>query len=167
MASKDKINDNILEYDGYQAEITLNIKESYIIGTVLHIDDKIVFEVDDIKNAEQIFRDTINDYKEMCKEINQEPCRPYKGRFNVRISPELHKQAVMKSKKENISLNTFVEQAIQSRVDGGSDNKTITENKVVNIYITNTETKQKNKCYNFEDFETKFVPKGNASVWGH
>lgn len=37
--------------------------------------------------------------------------RPYSGKFNFRISPELHREIVTVSRKQNISLNKFVEKA--------------------------------------------------------
>ena len=44
----------------------------------------------------------------------------YKGSFNVRISPELHKQAAITAMSRQMSLNSFVETSIQRAVaDGG------------------------------------------------
>ena len=42
-----------------------------------------------------------------------EPEKDYKGSFNVRISPELHKNLALYSAAHNQSLNTTVEVAIE------------------------------------------------------
>ena len=41
------------------------------------------------------------------------PEKSYKGSFNVRFSPELHKNAALYALTHNISLNTFVEESIK------------------------------------------------------
>ena len=48
-----------------------------------------------------------------------EPERAYKGSFNVRISPELHKQAVIFAMAHNMSLNSLVENSIEQAVHAG------------------------------------------------
>ena len=55
----------------------------------------------------------------MCEENHTEPERAYKGSFNVRISPELHKQAVIFAMAHNMSLNSLVENSIEQAVHAG------------------------------------------------
>jgi predicted HicB family RNase H-like nuclease len=45
-----------------------------------------------------------------------EPEKPYSGRFNVRLSPDLHRQIAVIAKKKRISLNSFVEKAITDEI---------------------------------------------------
>ena len=58
----------------------------------------------------------IDDYLELCAQSGTEPEKAYKGNFNVRISPELHKQAVVAAMARNVSLNSFVEASIAKAV---------------------------------------------------
>ncbi|MDR1838643.1 MAG: type II toxin-antitoxin system HicB family antitoxin [Treponema sp.] len=51
-----------------------------------------------------------------CKEEGVEPEKPYSGKFNVRLSPELHRQIAILAKKKHISLNSFVEKAITDEI---------------------------------------------------
>ena len=62
------------------------------------------------------FHNAVDDYLTLCEETHKEPERAYKGNFNVRISPELHKQAVIFAAAHNMSLNSFVEHSIQQAV---------------------------------------------------
>jgi predicted HicB family RNase H-like nuclease len=48
-----------------------------------------------------------------CKELGKEPNKPYKGTFNIRISPDLHKEAAFFAASRNISLNDFIKTAIR------------------------------------------------------
>ena len=45
--------------------------------------------------------------------IDSEAEKAYKGSFNIRISPELHKQIAVCAMSNQISLNSLVEKAIQ------------------------------------------------------
>ncbi|NEU32775.1 toxin-antitoxin system HicB family antitoxin, partial [bacterium LRH843] len=45
--------------------------------------------------------------------LNKKPDQPFKGTFNVRISPDLHRKAVLASSN---SLNNFVSDAIQEKL---------------------------------------------------
>ena len=53
------------------------------------------------------------DYLELCNLNGKEPEKMYKGSFNIRINPELHKQAAQKALIEGKSLNQYVEEAIE------------------------------------------------------
>ena len=63
------------------------------------------------------FAEAVEDYLLLCKEAGKEPQKAYKGSFNVRISPELHKEAVMLASRKGISLNAFVEKTIYEAVN--------------------------------------------------
>ena len=62
------------------------------------------------------FHEAVDDYLALCREEGTEPETAYKGSFNVRISPELHKQAVIYAQGSQKSLNSFVEEAIAAYV---------------------------------------------------
>ena len=65
------------------------------------------------------FHGAVDDYLALCEENHTEPERAYKGSFNVRISPELHKQAVIFAMAHNMSLNSLVENSIEQAVHAG------------------------------------------------
>lgn len=67
---------------------------------------KELFECENIKDIEKEFHEAVDDYLEFCKEVGKEPDKEYKGTFNVRISPELHKKLVNVAMKNGDSLNT-------------------------------------------------------------
>ena len=55
-----------------------------------------------------------DDYLELCEAEGIEPERAYKGSFNVRVSPELHRQAVVYASSHQMSLNSLVESALRN-----------------------------------------------------
>jgi predicted HicB family RNase H-like nuclease len=44
------------------------------------------------------------------------PEKPYSGKFNLRISPELHKEVAITARMMKISTNKFVEKAVQDEI---------------------------------------------------
>lgn len=51
-----------------------------------------------------------------CRKRNVEPEKPYKGTFNVRISPELHRNIAVYAIEHGKTLNAVVEEAIGNMV---------------------------------------------------
>ncbi|WP_241160196.1 type II toxin-antitoxin system HicB family antitoxin [Desulfovibrio sp. ZJ369] len=57
----------------------------------------------------------MEDYLLLCKEVGKEPERPFSGRFNIRISPELHQKIARKAADAGVSLNSWItEQIVQA-----------------------------------------------------
>ncbi|HHT88918.1 MAG TPA: type II toxin-antitoxin system HicB family antitoxin [Clostridiales bacterium] len=104
---------NILEYKGYFTKIEYNSEDKALYGKIEGIADLVTFESTDAGEIEKEFHNAVDDYLDFCKEIGKDPDKSYKGSFNVRIDPDLHKQLVIKAFKNNESLNQTVEKAIK------------------------------------------------------
>ena len=96
---------NVLAYKGYLAELQLDIDDDIIIGKIIGTSDIISFHGKTIKEAEIAFKNVLDSYLEICKEKNIKPSKPYSGRFNLRIKPELHRNLSIEAIKSNMSLN--------------------------------------------------------------
>ena len=60
----------------------------------------------------------VDDYLVMCSSEGIEPEKAYKGSFNIRIPPELHRKAVIAAAARQMFLNSFVESSIERAVHG-------------------------------------------------
>lgn len=107
---------NILEYKGYHTKVEFDSEECVLRGKIEGINDLVNFECEDIKRVEKEFHEAVDDYLEFCKEVGKEPDKEYKGTFNVRINPELHKRLANMAMKNGDTLNATVEKAIQEYV---------------------------------------------------
>ena len=101
-----------MEYKGYYAKIEYSSEDNIFFGSIIGIDDSITFEGKSVTELETAFQEAVDDYLEMCHKIGKEPQKFYKGSFNVRIDPELHRKASLLAKSNKMSLNKFVEKAI-------------------------------------------------------
>ena len=97
----------IVEYDA-QAKV--------FHGDVINTRDVITFQGITVNEIEKAFKDSVDDYLTWCAEEGVEPEKPYSGKFNVRLSPELHRQIAILAKKTHVSLNNFVEKALIDKI---------------------------------------------------
>ena len=103
---------NILEYKGYQTKIEFVSETMTLRGKIEGINDYVDFEADDISQVEQEFHNAVDEYLDFCKEVGKSPEKEYKGTFNVRISPALHKKIAMCAVRDGRSLNAEIEKAL-------------------------------------------------------
>lgn len=105
---------NLLEYKGYHAKVELDTEDGVFVASVIGIADSINFHGKTYEELKEAFEVSIDDYLEMCKFFGREPDKEYKGSFNVRISPELHKNIDIEANSKGISLNQFVAEALEN-----------------------------------------------------
>lgn len=103
---------NTIEYKGYVGSVEFSEEDEVFFGKVMGIRSLISYEGTNAKELIADFHGAVDDYLEFCKNEGKEPETAYKGSFNVRIAPELHKKAAIYALSHDISLNSFVEKAI-------------------------------------------------------
>ena len=108
---------NLMEYKGYHTKIEFDVESMSLRGKIEGINDYIDFEAADIASIEEEFHAAVDDYIEFCIEVGKEPEKEYKGTFNVRIAPDLHKKLALRAFMDGRSLNSEVEAAIAAFVD--------------------------------------------------
>lgn len=108
---------NYFEYRGYIGTVEMSTEDNLFFGTIHGINDLITFEGDGFKELQKAFEEAVDDYLIFCEECNKEPEKAYKGQFNVRVSPELHRRLAFEAAKEKKSLNQIVEKACSEYVN--------------------------------------------------
>jgi predicted HicB family RNase H-like nuclease len=106
----------MMQYKGYLGAVEYDDEAKLFHGDVLNMRDVITFQGTSVEQIEQAFRESVDDYLEWCKEDGVAPEKPYSGRFNLRISPELHRKVAIAAKKKRMSINNFVERAVADKV---------------------------------------------------
>lgn len=107
---------SLLSYKSYNGTVEYSREDSCLFGKVVGIKSLLSYEGESVKELEQEFRDVIDEYLEDCRKRNVEPEQPYKGTFNIRISPELHRNIAVYAMEHGKSLNAVVEEAIGNMV---------------------------------------------------
>lgn len=137
---------NVLSYKGYQSKLETSIEEGILYGKIEGISDLINFEGETIAEAKEAFEESVDDYLEFCKEVGKEPDKVYKGSFNIRIDPELHKKGAGLALRCGVSLNQVVEKAIES-------------------YIESYDVFEHHKSNKIKEFSELALQKQVASMW--
>lgn len=98
---------------GYYTKIEYSSEDRILHGRIEGIGDLITFQSAEATKIEEEFQNAIDDYLTFCEEVGKDPDKSYKGSFNIRINPDLHKKLAIKAFKNNESLNQTVENAIR------------------------------------------------------
>ncbi|HJW86697.1 MAG TPA: type II toxin-antitoxin system HicB family antitoxin, partial [Candidatus Brocadiaceae bacterium] len=85
---------DVLTYKGFIGTVHFSAEDKVFHGKIEGIDDLVTFEGHSVEELIKAFHNEVDDYIALCKEMGKEPIRSYKGSFNVRISPEMHRKAV-------------------------------------------------------------------------
>ena len=108
---------NSMKYKGYHATIEYSSEDGMLVGSVIGIQDSLNFHGTTVSEITQAFHDSIDGYLEMCEMLGRSPDKEYRGSFNVRISSELHRKAAVAAECSGVTLNQFVQQAIESKIN--------------------------------------------------
>ena len=107
---------NLLSYKCYNGTVEYSKEDACLFGKVVGIKSLLSYEGNSIQELEQDFRAVIDEYIKDCEERGVQPEQPYKGTFNIRISPELHRSIAVYAIEHGKSLNAAVEEAIEKVV---------------------------------------------------
>lgn len=108
---------NTIEYRGYIGSIEYSSEDKCFFGKLEMIDDLVTFEATNAQELEENFQNAVDEWIETCQALNREPQKTYKGVFNVRIEPELHRKIYREALKAGMSLNAFIQKTLQSKVE--------------------------------------------------
>ena len=107
---------NTIEYKGYIGSIEYSSEDKCFFGKLEMIDDLVTFEAISADELETNFKGVVDEYLITCKNLKREPQKTYKGVFNIRISPELHKKIYKEALKAGVSLNGYIQQTLMGKV---------------------------------------------------
>ena len=107
---------NTMSYKEYSGSVEYSDEDSLFYGRIIGINDHITYDGSSVSELRSNFRDAVDEYLEICSQMNKNPEKEYKGTFNVRIRPSLHKELVIYSASQGKTLNSTVEEAIRSYI---------------------------------------------------
>ncbi len=108
---------NSLTYKDYIGSVSFSAEDEIFYGKIDHINDLITFESANAHDLRKAFEEAVDDYISFCKEKGVTPNKPFKGSFNVRVKPLLHKLAYQKAMQKGMSLNKFIETNLEKELN--------------------------------------------------
>ncbi len=107
---------DFLIYKDFIGSVHFNAEDEVFFGKIEGIEDLISFEGQSVSELKNAFEESVDDYISICKENGKDLEKSYKGSFNVRISPEIHKKAKRLAIMKGISLNQLIQKAVEEEV---------------------------------------------------
>ena len=107
----------MMEYKGYVGIVEFDGKAKIFHGEVINTRDIITFQGQTVAEIEKAFQGSIDDYISWCEQDGVNPEKPYSGKFNLRLSPELHREVAITAKRLKLSINSFVEKVLLDEIN--------------------------------------------------
>ena len=104
---------SFMEYKGYQGSVYYNDEDRVFFGKIMFIPPLISYEGTDVDTLIRSFHEAVDDYLDLCAESGKTPAKPFKGSFNVRVTPELHQRAAEVAAEQHKKLNSLISEALE------------------------------------------------------
>lgn len=105
-----------MSYKDFLGTVEYSSEDDCLHGKVLGVRGMTAYEGQSVEELKGDFHKAVDEYLLLCEEKGIAPEKSFKGSFNVRVTPELHRMATIKADEKNISLNTFVTMALEQAV---------------------------------------------------
>ncbi len=107
---------NVLKYKKFLAHVQYSTEDDVFFGKIDGINDLVTFEGTNTVELKSAFHEAVDDYIILCQEHSKDIFKSYKGSFNIRVSPELHRKVSNIALMQGVSLNQFVQSALEHEV---------------------------------------------------
>lgn len=107
---------DFLKYKGFIGSVQFSAEDDVFWGKIIGIRDSVTFEGSTVTALKKNFKEAVEDYIDLSRRHNKNIQKSMTGNFNIRINPELHQIAAYAAAEKGISLNKYLQEAIQSYV---------------------------------------------------
>jgi predicted HicB family RNase H-like nuclease len=102
--------------DGFHAKIEYDADLDQFRGEILGLTGGADFYGKNPKELRAAFKKSLAVFLQVCREKGIEPRRSYSGKFNLRISPELHERLAIAAQAQGKSINLLAQEALERKV---------------------------------------------------
>jgi len=106
-----------LKYKEFIGSVHFSSEDEVFFGKLEGVNDLVTFEGATVTKLKKAFKEAVEDYLELCSETGKQIFRSFKGSFNVRLNPELHSRAYEIALLQDKTLNQFVKEAIEEKLE--------------------------------------------------
>ncbi len=112
-----------MKYKGYHGHVIYDEEAKLFHGEVIGLRDVITFQGTSVKEIEQAFKDSVDEYLHFCKELKRDPEKPFSGKLLLRLPPEIHERVAYEAEQSGLSLNTWIKQGLQQLIGDSAGRK--------------------------------------------
>ena len=107
---------NLMTINGHKAIIQYDPETELLRGEFLGLNGGADFYADNVADLQKEGAASLREFLAVCEERGIEPYKHYSGRFNVRVSPQIHAAAAAAAAADNISLNEWIARTLNQAV---------------------------------------------------
>ncbi|MBO7595553.1 MAG: type II toxin-antitoxin system HicB family antitoxin [Bacteroidales bacterium] len=107
---------NTLTYNGYTGSVEFSEEDNVFFGKLEGINALVNYEGESVTELKNAFKEAVTDYLEFCKAEGITPEKPYSGKLDITVTPEIHNTIARLAHKNGISINAFVNSAIEKQI---------------------------------------------------
>ena len=108
---------NIMEIDGYKAKIEYDPELDQFRGEILGLNGSADFYGKTPASLRKEFKKSLKVFLEVCEEKGIEPVKNYSGKFNLRITPRLHREIAARATAADKSINEWISETLKLSVN--------------------------------------------------
>jgi predicted HicB family RNase H-like nuclease len=107
---------DLIKYKGYLGSVHFDEEGLVFHGKIEFIRALVTYEATDARGLLKAFKESVDEYIDLCKKQNIEPETPFKGSLNVRLGPELHRRVALAAEDQHTTINKFISQTLDQVV---------------------------------------------------
>ncbi len=107
---------DVLKYKGFIGSVHFSAEDGVFFGKIEGINDLVTFEGSSVKELTDAFHYVVDEHIKDCEKENVDAGKSYKGNFNIRISPELHRRIATFAKTKGLSINKYINEVLLENV---------------------------------------------------
>ena len=112
---------SVMEINGYKAVIKFDPEIGMFRGEFIGLNGGADFYATSVEGLRKEGKKSLKVFLEMCAEDGVNPHRKFTGRFNLRISPDLHERITALANASGKSINTWMIEALDHEASQQSD----------------------------------------------
>lgn len=108
---------DFLMYRDFIGSVHFTSEDGVFFGKIEGVNDLVTFEGNSVEELVTAFHEAVEDYIALCQDAGKQPRKSYKGSFNIRTTPEIHRKAAELATRRGVSLNQLVQTALKKEVE--------------------------------------------------
>jgi predicted HicB family RNase H-like nuclease len=103
-----------MNYKGYVAKVEFDPEDHIFVGHIIGIRDVVGFHGESVEELETAFQEAVDNYLDACKELGQEPNKPYSGDLMLRVPAEVHAAVAAAAEASGKSINQWAARVLKA-----------------------------------------------------
>lgn len=103
-----------IEHKGIKGTVEFDLENKIFYGKLVGVNGAVMYEAQNTEDFYRNFTEAIDNYIDTCERNGIPIEREYKGIFNIRVAPKLHKKLADTAQLQDVKLNSLVNDIFKS-----------------------------------------------------